>query len=76
MSGPGVPPTEPGDRVSSLPGPEYESEDDGGRCNEKRRERLINSRVLSALVGAIRGSVRGAFSAGRARTPRPAERRR
>lgn len=37
LSGPGVPPTEPGDRVSSLPGPEYDSDDDGGRCQCRRQ---------------------------------------
>ena len=37
LSGPGVPPTEPGDRVSSLPGPEYDRDDDGGRCSSIRR---------------------------------------
>lgn len=36
LSGPGVPPTEPGDLVSSLPGPEYESDDDGGRCQSEK----------------------------------------
>lgn len=39
LNGPGVPPTEPGDRVSSLPGPEYDSEDDGGRCNNQKKKK-------------------------------------
>ena len=30
LNGPGVPP-DPGDRVSSLPGPEYDNDEDGGR---------------------------------------------
>ena len=36
LNGAGVPPTEPGDRVSSLPGPEYDSDDEGGRCKKKK----------------------------------------
>lgn len=32
--GPGVPP-DPGDRTSSLPGPGYDSDEEGGLCNKK-----------------------------------------
>ena len=29
-------PPEPGDRTSSLPGPGYDSEEEGGLCNKRR----------------------------------------
>lgn len=41
LKGPGVPPTEPGDRVSSLPGPEYDSDDEGGRCLKQKENKII-----------------------------------
>lgn len=40
--GPGVPP-EPGDRTSSLPGPGYDSDEEGGLCNKRRS--AVNSQT-------------------------------
>lgn len=57
LNGPGVPPTEPGDRVSSLPGPEYDSEDDGGRCNnQKKKKKKFN--YFSGEIKIIGGGKR------------------
>ena len=38
-------PPEPGDRTSSLPGPGYDSEEEGGLCNKRRSS--VNSQTQS-----------------------------